>query len=122
MNEFEEWAQSTVDSLRRLGKLPWNWDGYNSPPLTRYALRTAHTFVTSTAHLALPEPEVVPVSGGGVNLVFAGSAAEIEFEFLPDGSTVVCGTLPTFGEEADFEAEMPNLAYAEQLIRSVLGI
>jgi hypothetical protein len=82
-----EWLGPTLQSLSRLAKLPNNWDGYGSPPLTGDAIQAAHRLLKALEKIPLPTPQVCPVTGGGLFFSWQSENRELDLEVRPDGST-----------------------------------
>ena len=71
--------------LQALVNLPWNWDGYGSPPVTEQALRTADVVLRASDHYPIGVPDVAPVTGGGVFIEWEAGGRDLEIEILPGG-------------------------------------
>jgi hypothetical protein len=78
-----------VPSLKRLVELrgrPADWDGYGSPAVTADAIGAANEILESLSRYPLPKPEIFPVSGGGIGIVFSKDGRELQIELLPSGA------------------------------------
>jgi hypothetical protein len=85
MIELGPRAEAAVQTLRELARMPQNWDGYDSPPLTTGASHTAMELLAAIGD-ALTGSRIAPVSGGGVQFEWHIGPRELELEILPDGS------------------------------------
>jgi hypothetical protein len=78
-----------ISALRRveeLMRLPDNWDSYGSPHIeTAAAQRILQVLLAAQSEYS-PAPQIVPVSGGGMQIEWAVGNCELEVEALPDGS------------------------------------
>jgi len=80
------WSKSARHRLQELSALPQNWNGYGSPVVNKDAIEHSFTLLSELGKLGMPEPNIVPVSGGGLQLEWRRSGAEIEIEIFPDRS------------------------------------
>jgi hypothetical protein len=78
-------AAGAVQMLREFARMPQNWDGYDSPPLTTGASHTAMELLAAIGD-GLAGVRIAPVSGGGVQFEWHIGARELELEILPEGS------------------------------------
>ena len=80
------WVTAAGEALAKLRKLPPNWDGYGSGPVTEAALGTGMTIFKKLEGTGIPLPTVVPATGGGFALEFQVARKRLELEVLPDGA------------------------------------
>jgi hypothetical protein len=85
MIELGPRAEDAVRMLREFARMPENWDGYDSPPLTAGASHTAMELLAAIGD-GLTGVRIAPVSGGGVQFEWHIGPRELELEILPDGS------------------------------------
>jgi hypothetical protein len=78
--EDKSWQRSAQRKLAELSKLPENWNSYGSPPVQQGALELAANLIPELVKLDMPEPEIFPVSGGGIQLEWKNSERELEIE------------------------------------------
>lgn len=85
---FEEglWLRSARKKLEELAALPQNWNSYGSRPIQPEAIETTANLLSDLAKIKMPEPQIFPVSGGGIQLEWENSKCELEIEVLPDKS------------------------------------
>lgn len=77
--------------LDALSELTSDWDGEQARPIDPLALRTASMLARHLMHQRLPEPEIFPVSDGGVQLEWRAGPIELEMDIEPGGVVVfVC--------------------------------
>jgi hypothetical protein len=74
-----------IESLNNLRNLEPNWDTYGAPAIAPESIDTAIRLARFLPDHAMPEPSVVPTSGGGVQLEWHQGGFDIEVEFLPSG-------------------------------------
>jgi hypothetical protein len=79
------WLRRAQQKLKELSELTENWDSYGSRPIQQKASETAAELLTETANFGLPEPQIFPVPGGGLQLEWESAKRELELEILPDG-------------------------------------
>ncbi len=76
------WLPSALETLSQMTALPTNWNGYGSPPPGAKAAEHAIRFLKSVDGDNLPEPNIVPVSGGGIQLEWYHCGRELELEIV----------------------------------------
>ncbi len=78
------WTEAVLARIAELQHLKPGWDGYGSPPMT---VRAAHiaSAIIAACNDYVPEPEIVPVTGGGIGIVWTTPQGDVEIEVLPDG-------------------------------------
>ena len=74
-----------LKALFELRNLPEDWDSYESPPPTEYAMDAGCSFIANYLSDEDPMPSVSPVSGGGIQLSWKKQANELNLDILPDG-------------------------------------
>lgn len=80
------WLRLAQRKISELAQLPENWDGYGSLPIQQPAIEQSADVLSILSNLDLPDPQIFPVPGGGVQLEFRQASRELEIEILPDGS------------------------------------
>lgn len=80
------WLASFVGRMGELRLLEDGWDGFGSPKPDPFLLDMARTLLSSLWRFCtfLPEPAVVPVPGGGIQLEWYFQGRELELELLAD--------------------------------------
>jgi hypothetical protein len=81
------WEVEAIRSLLKLTSLPTDWDGDAGPPPDRGVVDAAIRFLAAVADLGLgrlPQPHVVPLSGGGVHFEWAAGARQLQVAIFPD--------------------------------------
>jgi len=86
MDEAASWSRSARERVQELARLEENWNTYGSPRISDSAVSETLQLLTDIARLGMPEPKIVPVSGGGLQLEWANGVSEIEIEIFPDKS------------------------------------
>ncbi len=79
------WLRRAQQKLKELSELTENWDSYGSRPIQQKASETAAELLTETANFGLPEPQIFPVPGGGLQLEWDNAKGELELEVFPNG-------------------------------------
>jgi hypothetical protein len=75
-----------MNRLQTLASLPAGWDLEGSPPIRPAAIQGALRGLTVSQWLNLPAPQIIPVSGGGLQLEWStADGAYVEIYFLPIG-------------------------------------
>lgn len=81
------WEGEAVGALLTLTSLPADWDGDGSPPPDARVVEAALRFLGAVGELGLgplPQPHVVPLSGGGVHFEWAVGARQLQVAIFPD--------------------------------------
>ncbi len=86
LSEASLWLRSAQRKISTLAQLPENWDSYGSPAIHQAAIEQAAEVLACLSDLDLPDPHIVPVPGGGIQLELQQEKRELEIEILPDGS------------------------------------
>ncbi len=79
-------APELLNKIAELRALPYNWDGYYSPPIADVAAAGAIHILEEAEEQRLPRPYIGPATGGGVQIEWHLPSREVELEVLPDGS------------------------------------
>jgi hypothetical protein len=80
------WLRSSLRKVTELALLPSGWDGYGSRPIQQPAVERVSEVLTYLSYLDLPNPQLFPVPGGGIQIEMRQDDRELEIEILPDGS------------------------------------
>ena len=86
LSRATQWLRSAQRKISELAQLAENWDGYGSRPVQQPAIEQAADILACLSNLDLPNPQIFPVAGGGLQLEFQQDPRELEIEILPDGS------------------------------------
>jgi len=106
------WENDIQKRIADLMKLPDNWDGYNSPRLREDVVNFAWTVMKQLMHPQAPSPQVVPSSGGGLQLEWHEKDIDLEVNFtetyrcelwVDDHRTGTCVTKMLTNEFPDLE-------------------
>lgn len=82
--EQKLWSPSARKRLKELAALPVNWDGYGSNSIEQAVIEIAQNLLSDFAKLNMPEPKILPVPGGGIQLEWDNAGVELEVEILTD--------------------------------------
>ena len=77
---------STDSAISILKKFRKNWDGQNSPAIKVKVIKTLEIILRNIEHSKMPFPKVVPLSGGGVGLMWVSWDRDATVEISPNGS------------------------------------
>jgi hypothetical protein len=83
------WLSSALDDVARLAALPPDWDGYGSPQLGATEREHAIQLLASIDHQGIPAPNIVPISGGGIQIEWQHNRRELELEIVPGAAAVL---------------------------------
>jgi len=83
--DLPAWLRASAARLLRLCGLKPNWDSYGSPPPSLALVKGIVRLLQLAEKETLPEPEVVPASGGGIQLEWYLGRRELEIEFTGTG-------------------------------------
>jgi len=76
------WLTSALTDVARIAELPQNWDGYGSAPLGIKEREHVTKLLSSIDNADLPVPNIVPISGGGIQIEWQHNARELELEIV----------------------------------------
>jgi hypothetical protein len=110
-------------SLRRIGelkRLPDDWDSYGSPRIQQLAAQRAVQVLSAAAIEGVRPPQIVPVSGGGLQIEWTSANRELEIEILPDGSIEYLIVEAEQTYEGPMPAEHADL-FVQGLVRWLTG-
>ena len=94
-------------AIDEVAALPQNWDTYGSPPIQRPALDAARRLLHIGEAEGLPEPDIVPISGGGVQLEWYTPTQGLEFVIHANGEIEY--VLVNRPEEVVAEGDLPSV-------------
>lgn len=103
------WFHPTLTRMLMLLALDHNWNGYGERAVHEAAVKRAID-VLDVVGVDGPRPDVVPTSGGGVQLEWAGGGCEIEVEIPPVGLAAVF-IVEASGEESEVLAGARNAVW-----------
>lgn len=83
------WLSSAVADLARIAELPPGWDGYDSPQLSVPEREQAAQLLASLPYSDLPAPNIVPVSGGGIQIEWQHGGRELELEVVAGAQEII---------------------------------
>lgn len=107
------WLTKAKSDLEQIRKLPANWDGYMSPPISQDIAKSAEDFLNSLEYEDLPLPFVAPISGGTVQFEWKVQNRELEVEVV-NGQTL--GFLKVENGEPISEGEITDFSEIQTLI------
>ncbi|PYV30717.1 MAG: hypothetical protein DMG22_19440 [Acidobacteria bacterium] len=116
-------TDALISSLRRIAELmllPDDWDSYGSPRIQLVAAQRAAEVLSAAENEAFLTPQIVPVSGGGLQIEWTSGRRELEIEILPHGDVEY---LIAEGEKT-YEAPLPTRDiswYVPELVRWLSG-
>lgn len=79
-----EWLTASINSLRNLSKLDYDWDSYGAPPIDSNCIEIAQLFIEMVSQRFPPQPHIGPVPDGGVQIEWHRNGIDLEVEFSPD--------------------------------------
>ena len=114
---FQPWFKEIATRLRRFRSYEANWNGYGEQPISEQVVKRALVVLHYVA-LGGPEPVVVPVCDGGVQIEWHYSGMEIEVEISPHGSASIYIAHPD-GTSVDYPEQMDQKKWDE--LRAVVA-
>ncbi len=103
--EDNTWKRSAQKKLEQLSKLPENWNSYGSRPVQAEAIEITANLLSDLVKLKMPEPQIFPVSGGGLQLEWKNLGRELEIEIRCDRRIEFL----VVDEEGEmYEGQLPN--------------
>lgn len=106
------WQKEAIKGLYGLEQLQWNWDGYNSTPPSPVAVAIAQKLIYRDTP-ELPIPNIVPVSGGGIQIEWNTIPRGLQVEVLPTGYVLY---LKTGSGEPIEENALHNISQFDSLL------
>jgi hypothetical protein len=105
-------ADDLEAALRSLGEFSSDRDGYGAPAIDPAVIAAVRAFVARLPHGLAPQPRVVPMSSGTVQLVWHAGPRSLELEFESPDSIRCLRRHPEEGieEEESFPAEDVEMA------------
>ncbi len=89
----QPWFRNVKTRLQRFLSYEANWNGYGEQPISRQAVKRS-LIVLHRVALGGPEPAVVPVFDGGIQIEWYYDGMEIEVEIPPSGRISIFMTFP----------------------------
>ena len=83
------WLSSALADIARIGALPPGWDGYGSPQVSVKEREQATQLLASVTYSDLPAPNIVPVSGGGIQIAWQHCGRELELEIVAGAQEIL---------------------------------
>lgn len=74
------WLDPTIAALQKLTALGANWDSYGAVPIDRKNVIRALELLGDVMHFDTLPPQVVPTSGGGIQLEWHVNGVNLEIE------------------------------------------
>ena len=99
------WLSSALADIARIAALPPGWDGYGSPQLSVEEREQATQLLASITHSDLSAPNIVPVSGGGIQIEWQHCGRELELEIVAGAQEVIF--LQVYGDGTTEEGSYP---------------
>lgn len=84
----EDWLKRTLLKVQAFGAYSPNWDSYGSPPPTSTAQGRALLLLAFGRLFFhdLPEPQIAPSPGGGIQIDWTHDNRDLEISILPNGT------------------------------------
>jgi hypothetical protein len=74
------WLSFALANVARIAELPHNWDGHGSPALGAKEREHVTKLLSSIDNADVPAPNIVPISGGGIQIEWQHNGRELELE------------------------------------------
>lgn len=85
LGSVADWYLDSLETVRRLGNMPENWDGFGSTSIpVRAAIATGYMLSLASQYTLMP-PHIAPVPGGGLQLEWDRDNRSLELEIHPSG-------------------------------------
>lgn len=82
------WINNIVVRLNELLDLPVNWDSYGADKIHFRSAIYVIEMLTVLFNSNIPEPSIVPISNGGIQMEWHTNEANLEIDIQPDRTTV----------------------------------
>lgn len=111
-NPRSPWAREIEEKLNQLTALPRGWDGYNGQPVSYSCAKFAANLMESLFVGGVPAPQLVPGSGGAIQLEWHLNQYDVEIEVLGTYDVVASRHDHATGqiEEEEFQADFTTLS------------
>ena len=104
--QVPDWFHAARRTMVELLGLPENWDSYGAQPVKPESVLFALEFLLSTTNEKVPEPSIVPISNGGLQIEWHTHGLDLEVEFEPTGHGHV--TYENRDQGTEWEDELPH--------------
>jgi hypothetical protein len=99
-----KWQEEVSRRLIQLLNLPQGWDGYSAEPISEAMAAFVTNVLNSTMSEGTPSPDIVPASGGGVQIEWHTGGVDIEL-FIPRPNEA-CLTVGYMDGREPFEGDL----------------
>ena len=96
LSSVAAWYLDSLDTVKRLGNMPENWDGFGSPSISVRATIATNYVLSLISFLRMSAPHIAPVPGGGIQLEWDADDRSLEIEIDEAGE---CEYLVSRAEE-----------------------
>ena len=104
-----EWFENTKEKLERIFNLPENWDSYGARQIAIGSALGTIELILYLLEKNIPEPSVVPINTGGVQIEWHMKNIDFEIEIQPEGIfDIYMEDLSNEFDEIDLEFEKPE--------------
>ncbi len=115
------WLWRVMDAIKRLCRLPSNWDSYAATPLTAEAVRRSLTVLPSILPNDAPNPSVVPTRDGGLQFEWHRRGIDLEIRVPPTGPTTADIANESTGDDRSGPVDRDAVRAAIRLMFSPAG-
>lgn len=81
------WISEIEEELEQIKSLEQGWDSYNGSPIDRDLILKALDLVKKISNRNIPQPHIVPVGNGGLNIEWRFSNRLVSIKLRKDGIT-----------------------------------
>jgi hypothetical protein len=99
-----EWLNTVINRMTELSQLRRNWDGRGSSEVSADAIVFALTILQRVMPPAGKAPSIVPLGGGGLQLVWHKFQSELEVEVLAPNNAIIFYSNGPRGTENEWNA------------------
>jgi hypothetical protein len=117
-SDAEDWLQEAITKTVALQRLPQDWDSYGSGPTSLNAVRVAVRLLYMGWRYSSVDrlPEILPVSGGGLQLIWHSDDRQVEMDVDHAGKVTVLKL-----EDDDPVGDDEPLAMVREEVEAVLN-
>jgi hypothetical protein len=83
------WLSSALADVARIAELPFDWDGHGSPALGAKEREHVTKLLSSIDNADVPSPNIVPISGGGIQIEWQHEGRELELEIVAGSEDLI---------------------------------
>lgn len=81
--DYPDWLSNTINKLEYIFNLPENWDSYGANQIVETSALVSINLIFQLLTKNIPEPSVVPINNGGIQIEWHMRNIDLEIEVQP---------------------------------------